>query len=73
METLSLNAFIEEAKSQPLAAKMLGCHQTALSAAIRKNRQIFIQRAKGQIIGAYEVKPALNLPFVDKQKTPSVA
>lgn len=67
MEALPLSEFIKKSNGQPQAAGLIGCHQTALSAAIRKGRNIFIQREDGQVVGAYEVKPALNLPY-KKQK-----
>lgn len=69
METLPLCEFIQRSNGQPQAAEMIGCHQTALSAAIRKGRNIFIQSIDDQVVGAYEVKPVLNLPY--KQKTPN--
>lgn len=49
-------------------ADKIGCHQTAISSAIRKKREIYLELKDGEIVSGYEVKPALGLPFIKKEK-----
>lgn len=50
------------------AADKIGCHQTAVSAALRKKREIYLELRNGEVVAGYEIKPALGLPFIKNKK-----
>ena len=55
-------------EGQKVAADKIGCHQTAISAAIRKKREIYLDIEDGRVVSGYEVKPALGLTFSKNRK-----
>lgn len=61
MKTLLLTEFVAQSDGQDEAAKRLGCHQTAVSAALRNTRDIRIQLKGDEVVGAFEIKPAFDL------------
>ncbi|MCK4098395.1 MULTISPECIES: Cro/CI family transcriptional regulator [Acinetobacter] len=67
METILLKDMVER-DGQMKAADKIGCHQTAVSAAIRKKREIYLELRNGEVVAGYEIKPALGLPFIKNKK-----
>lgn len=67
METILLKDMVER-DGQMRAADKIGCHQTAVSAAIRKKREIYLELRNGEVVAGYEIKPALGLPFIKNKK-----
>lgn len=67
METILLKDMVER-DGQMRAADKIGCHQTAVSAAIRKNREIYLEVKDGEVVAGYEIKPALGLPIAKNKK-----
>lgn len=55
-------------EGQQGAADKIGCHQTAISAAIRKKREIYLDIEDGCVVSGYEVKPALGLALSKNRK-----
>lgn len=67
METILLKDMVKQ-DGQLKAADKIGCHQTAVSAALKKKREIYLELQDGKIVSGYEVKPALGLPFIKHKK-----
>ena len=67
METILLKDMVER-DGQMKAADKIGCHQTAVSAALRKKREIYLELRNGEVVAGYEIKPALGLPFIKNKK-----
>lgn len=67
MESVLLSDMVAQ-NGQVEVANKIGCHQTAISAAIRKKREIYLEIEDGEVVSGYEVKPALGLPYLKKQK-----
>lgn len=66
-ETVLLSDLVAQ-DGQIKAADKIGCHQTAISAAIKKGREIYLEVRNGSVVSGFEVKPALNLPFHKNKK-----
>ena len=67
IETLLLSDLVKQ-EGQKVAADKIGCHQTAISAAVKKGREIYLEVRNGAVVSGFEVKPALGLPFHKKKK-----
>lgn len=67
IETVLLSDLVKR-ESQEAAAEKIGCHQTAISAAIKKGREIYLEVRNGCVVSGFEVKPALGLPFHKNKK-----
>lgn len=67
MEKVLLRDMVEQ-DGQMKVANKIGCHQTAISSAIRKKREIYLELKDGEVVSGYEVKPVLGLPFIKKEK-----
>lgn len=57
-----------EQQGQIGAAEKIGCHQTAVSAAIKKGREIYLEVKNDSVVSAFEVKKAFNLPLHQNKK-----
>ena len=68
MESILLKDMVER-EGQVQVAKRIGCHQTAISLAVRKNRVIHLEIEDGKVTSGYEIKPALGLPFKNEEST----
>lgn len=62
MALILLKDMVEQ-EGQVQVAKRIGCHQTAISLAVRKNRVIHLEIEDGKVTSGYEIKPAFGLPF----------
>lgn len=69
IETLLLSDLVKQ-EGQKVAADKIGCHQTAISAAVKKGREIYLEVRNGAVVSGFEVKPALGVLIPYQQDGP---
>lgn len=67
VEKIPLEEMVGREGQQSVADK-IGCHQTAISAAILKKREIYLDIEDGRVVSGYEVKPVLGLALSKNRK-----